>query len=817
MSASQNQFSLSRVATINRRRVKKQFPINFRPVKVRDQVRTSAGGSLMPDRCGLGGKPPFIVSRSSGRIRKAWSVPCALSLALVGALSASLRAGAAGSLSAVWANNGQDKVTQEQLRASNNQSVTNSVWDGTHINQFGAKNEVVEFNLILEANTAAATNVSVTMGNLTGPGGSLLRSAARGTNDLFNWTGTEAELYYVRYLPIVGTSGIGYEGGRRDWAEAVFPKSMQCPGMTQPGGPDSIPSDTGCTWTNRPGANKYFPDIAVPMELVPSFTIARGNNQAVWADIYIPKTAAAGMYTGNVFITENGMLTHAVPVNLTVRNFTLPDVPSSKTMLVTAYGDISLRYTGVQWPNPGSLQDQQTVSVLQNQMLLAHRHKISLIDDNFHQGWNADQPAAAWLPFLSGAGFTATNGYAGPGAGVGNNVFSIGTYGSWTNDWGYTSNAIVSHCNDWEGWFEANSPFTERFLYLIDEPTNYVQTEQWAKWIKTSPGPGSNLYSLATVQLILRDAYNYTNRQPANYTNITTLIPDLSIPVSTGDFAYGPTNVFQSVVDSLHAQEPNRRVYYYNPKRPGGGHLAIVEDDGVSPREAAWAMFKKGIDRLFYWEGTYYDDSRSGRGYNHLFTDATTFGASRTITTNSAYGLLSPDSLTSNGDGVLLFPGTDAVFNEIPYHVPGPFAGLCLKVWRRGVQDVDYLTLARAINPAAVSNLVSTLVPMALWEVPPHDPVYDPTYTYRPITWTNNPDLWEAARLQLANIMDPQPALLQIRRSSETNLEINWTPSNSLLLEATNLTGPWKTNPGAVPPLIVSPTNVQRFFRLIVQ
>ena len=245
---------------------------------------------------------------------------------LVALACGTLTASAASNISAVWANNGEDKVTQEQLRASNGQSVTNFVWDGTRISQFGARNEIVEFNLILEAKTSPATNVSVTISSLTGPGGVLLRSALRGTNDLFNWTGTEVELFYVRYLPILGTSGFGYEGGRAGWAEAVFPSRLQCPGMTQPGGPDSIPSGTGCNWTSRPGANKNFPDIAVPLELVPAFTIAQGNNQAVWVDVYIPKTAPAGNFTGGVFISENGTLTHTVPVNLTVRNFTLPEL-----------------------------------------------------------------------------------------------------------------------------------------------------------------------------------------------------------------------------------------------------------------------------------------------------------------------------------------------------------------------------------------------------------------------------------------------------------------------------------------------------------
>jgi len=52
----------------------------------------------------------------------------------------------------IWVNNGEDKVTRDELRAAQDLSgVTNSVWDGNKITLFGAKNEVVAFNLILEA------------------------------------------------------------------------------------------------------------------------------------------------------------------------------------------------------------------------------------------------------------------------------------------------------------------------------------------------------------------------------------------------------------------------------------------------------------------------------------------------------------------------------------------------------------------------------------------------------------------------------------------------------------------------------------------
>src|ERR1700722_8464085 len=71
-------------------------------------------------------------------------------------------------IAAVWANDGGDKVTQDELRASNGTSVTNSLWDGSTISLFGAMNEVVNFNMVLEAPTSSAANVSVTVSNLSG-------------------------------------------------------------------------------------------------------------------------------------------------------------------------------------------------------------------------------------------------------------------------------------------------------------------------------------------------------------------------------------------------------------------------------------------------------------------------------------------------------------------------------------------------------------------------------------------------------------------------------------------------------------------------
>jgi len=627
----------------------------------------------------------------------------------------------ASAISAVWANDGEDKVTQDELRATMNAtSVLNSVWNGTTISQFGAKNEVVSFNLVIEAASLSATNVNVTLSNLTGPGGFVVRSdPTRSKSQLLNWTTTEAELFYVRYLQITGLDRFG--AGLYNGSENQIPLKMRSPTAPYAG-----------PWTDRPNHDKFYPDIAVPIELVPNFTIAAHNNQGIWADIYIPKTAPAGQYTGTVTIIEGGVTTHTVPVTLTVRNFTLPNTPSSKTMLVTSYGDISLRYTGVQWPNIGTPQDLLTEQVLRNERLLAHRHKISLIGDDGAQ--TGDSPSPAYIPALSGALFRATNGYAGPGVGVGNNVYSIGTYGSWQSvTWPATQAGFWTNTNNWESWFEKNSPSTKRFVYLIDESSNYAQTERWANWMATNPGVGHKLPSMATI-----DA-----------PDAVASVPSLTIPTSV--FTVGDSTTWRNAVKTIKTS-PGKQFYMYNGGQPASGSFAD-EAEGTSMREIPWGQYKKGVKRWFFWESTYYNDYQSGRGPNNLFHVAQTFGGSTSPDPN--YGQLGWNS--SNGNGVLLYPGTDAIFPTDSYGLAGPIASIRLKYWRRGIQDVDYITLAKAINPAAVNKIVNTVVPKVLWDLSCASQ-NDCTYYAVGVgySWSSNPDDWETQRLALAHIIDGQ-------------------------------------------------------------
>ena len=69
----------------------------------------------------------------------------------------------------VWAVNDGEKIKRDDLKNPNRRE--NSVWDGRRVSIFGARNEVVAFQLILQAGKTDARNVDVVLPKLVRRGG----------------------------------------------------------------------------------------------------------------------------------------------------------------------------------------------------------------------------------------------------------------------------------------------------------------------------------------------------------------------------------------------------------------------------------------------------------------------------------------------------------------------------------------------------------------------------------------------------------------------------------------------------------------------
>jgi CARDB protein/glycosyl hydrolase family 123/F5/8 type C domain-containing protein len=152
-----------------------------------------------------------------------------------------------------------------------------------------ARNEYESFQVVIRAPSGQSlSNVNVVASNLVNSGG-----ASAGTVKLYRE-------HYVRVASSTGSSP--YPPGW--WPDALIPFVNPTTGLALSGG-------------RFPGA---------------PFSVSAGQNQPIWVEVYVSKTAPAGTYQGNLTVTANGYGPQNVPVTLTVWNFTMPNRPSLETM-----------------------------------------------------------------------------------------------------------------------------------------------------------------------------------------------------------------------------------------------------------------------------------------------------------------------------------------------------------------------------------------------------------------------------------------------------------------------------------------------------
>lgn len=156
-----------------------------------------------------------------------------------------------------------------------------------------ARGETGSFQIVANGATAGLTNVNVTVSDLRGPGGQIIPRR-------------DFTLYREKYMQVTAASP-NWKGSNRPlgpgwYADALIP-------FTDP--------ETG-----KPLSGARY--TAVP------FDVKAGQNQPIWVDLTIPRSAEPGVYTGTYTVTsDQGNFSGAVSVK--VWNFALPASPTLKS------------------------------------------------------------------------------------------------------------------------------------------------------------------------------------------------------------------------------------------------------------------------------------------------------------------------------------------------------------------------------------------------------------------------------------------------------------------------------------------------------
>jgi hypothetical protein len=513
----------------------------------------------------------------------------------------------------VWAVGDGEKIERDD-RATALRS-RNAVWNGRTVSLFGARNEIVAFQVIVAADGAGIGSLSAALRELQSSDGHRITYAPPAEDPSIS-VGRPIQLFSVHYLEVTQET-------KADWAWK--PGSRAAPRDTLGWKPVVLVPE------NARAGKGGFP-----------LKVAAGLTQSIWIEVYIRRDLPAGTYRGEVVVAADGRPT-SLGVSLDVLGFTLPD-------------DNSLRAMVYYEPSQPELYQGRNLDAVYHRF--AHRQRIELV----HNYDEARVTASAGR--FDGRDFTAASGYEGPGEGIGNTIVPASFYGPPPE---YEDRASAWRASDaWMSFLNRALPRALTFLYLPDEPypAEYPHVRALAENVHSNPGPGGELPAFVT----------------------KAIVPELQGSI---DIWCVPPQAYD-IAKATAERNAGRRVWFYNGGRPQGPTL-VIDAPATEARAVAWAAFKHAADVYFFWHGVHWlhNSQKQGDRRQNVWANPITFD------NRGQPGKPVEDQGYLNGDGVLLYPGEEKIHPEEDRGIAGPCASVQLANLRRGLQDHQYLTLAR--------------------------------------------------------------------------------------------------------------------------
>ena len=406
---------------------------------------------------------------------------------------------------------------------------------------------------------------------------------------------------------------------------------------------------------SREGA-AWYPDALIPFVHPPDgrplkkarfagapFDVEPKANQPVWVDVFVPKDAAPGTYSGTVTVTAQDQEAVTVPVRLTVWNFTLPDTPSMRSN----FGDFDNRVAAAHKVEVKSKEFRE-LERRYAEALAAHRI-CPPIPRYLYPKANADgsiEPAETHAALKEWMNQFHVTG------------FPIGLIGR--DPLGKDRERNVRYLRVMYAYLKTNGWEKFAYIYVLDEPNDaaaYEQVRQRAKLIHEAQ-PGIKV--LCTEQP--------TPDVPAWGTLVGSV--DIWVPLWTlfeekaaaGRLAAGEE--LWSYTALCQGEKDHDTPYWE------------IDFPLLDYRIPTWMSWRYGITGLLYWTTVYWQKA------GDVWTNPATYGEGKH---------------QFNGEGSLFYPGADAGF-------PGPVASIRLKQIREGLEDYEYLKLLADHGQKAVAN-----------------------------------------------------------------------------------------------------------------
>lgn len=433
------------------------------------------------------------------------------------------------------------------------------------------------------------------------------------------------------------------------------------------------------------GAPGSYPDALVPLRnpftgerlaggAYPGapFDVAPNRNQPVYVEFFFPPGTAAGVYRGAIRLEhQQGAAFAEVPLTLQVWSFELDSRPALRTNFQSydsGYASGAATYFGYEIGGP----EHRAVARAIDEMLLAHRltpeSPFDTLFDLAEDGSiRADgPPAERLLSYLRRPEYSEY-------------LLPFGSRYPFVAPTAWDRRRALNYLASAYAWFEANGVADKLVLRPGDEP---ARTRDFRE---------------------IRQLADLARQANAGYRVAMTV--DLKDPRVEEYFS----GVVQRLVAGYWSFDPAAAARLQTAGHEIWTYTALVQNrDEPSPywlidfpllnyRIPAWINFRYGVTGLLYWSSAYWDEAAARR--ESPWENPCNYRSG---------------SVCYNGEGLLVYPGREANLvapagaygDDSGAAVYGPAPSLRLKALRDGVEDYQYLTMARACDPAAVERIV---------------------------------------------------------------------------------------------------------------
>ena len=448
----------------------------------------------------------------------------------------------------------------------------------------------------------------------------------------------------------------------RDQVKLYFEHVILCPGKSSPIGKAGL-----------------WPDALAP--LTDPFGMAaapfRGEairNRGVWIDVITPPDLPAGDYAGTVRVTESGQEVDRLNLRLKVYNFALP----SETHLITYMGLDSRSLAAFHHVDPSSPEAKA----------LLRRYHAFLYASRMEPWFN--EPLRPQIKESGGAVILS---------------FDAEAYDLYMKKWrtkrvileaaprdlirgprsaeisAETAQLVKSYlkqvCNYYRknGWLDRlvfNSP--------IDEPNTaeaYEETRQWASLVHDA-APGVPFLATRTPV-----------PQHAEWGTLRGFVNNFSI--------HGNDLNGIAIKNAIREEQGKggEMSWYISCDQAYPQPNYFIDAPAMDPLMVPWITWRYGMQGILYWDIKHWSEVKNP------WTNPVTFMS----------GYFCSDGRVLNGEGSLIYPGSETRQYTGQANVDGPVSSIRFELLREGIEDYEYLWLLKSLgDPSFADDAAKSMV-----------------------------------------------------------------------------------------------------------